>query len=273
MADDAALRAAMRADPLMDSVKEVAASEVSTMAIPDYGSSADASNVHVYSGVGQQLQDGIDNWVAAARASNPGKPVLITETGISSSGFNSSTWGVADPYTQGIIDTNALLDGYKAGARTFLYELMDEPDVPSVQEQNFGLFNADGTPKPAAVDIGNLTHILKNNGTALTSPRSLSYNISGLPSTASSMLLEKSSGFFDVVLWNGNATLYNRSSEVTPPMSDVTVTLPNAAQTIEVYDPVQGTAAINTLSTTRNVTVGLSADPIIIQIEPAVSAK
>ena len=271
--DDAALLAAARADPLMAGVSVIAASEASTIAIPALGTSADASNIHVYGGIGQQLQDNINTWVAAAHASAPGKPVYITETGISSSGFNTSTWGggVADPYTQGIIDTNALLDGYKAGAAiTFLYELMDEPGASSVQEQNFGLFNADGTPKPAAVDVGNLTHILQDNGPALASPASLAYNISGLPSTASSMLLEKSSGAYDIVLWNGDATLYNGVSTVTPPTSEVTVTLPSAAPSIEVYDPVKGTTATEILSNASTVTVGLSADPIIIQIEPAV---
>ncbi|QOZ75352.1 hypothetical protein XH83_07805 [Bradyrhizobium sp. CCBAU 53351] len=269
-ADDAALQAAMRADPLMAGVSLIAASECSTTAIPSFGTFADASNVHVYGGIGQQLQDGINAWVAAAQASNPGKPVYITETGISSSGFNTSTWGggVADAYTQGIIDTNALLDGYKAGAAiTFLYELMDEPGASNVQEQHFGLFNADGTPKPAAVDISNLTHILQDNGPALTSPGTLAYNITGLPSTASSMLLEKSSGAFDIVLWNGNATLYNGTSVVTPPTSEVTISLPSAVSSIKIFDPIKGTTAIQTVSNVSSITVGLSADPIIIEIE------
>ncbi|MBR0715891.1 Ig-like domain-containing protein [Bradyrhizobium liaoningense] len=270
LADTAALLAAVRADPLMAGVSVIAASECSTMAIPSLGTSGDASNVHVYGGIGQQLQDGINAWVAAARASAPDKPVYITETGVSSSGFNTSTWGggVADAYTQGIIDTNALLDGYKAGAAiTFLYELMDEPNASSAQEQHFGLFNADGTPKPAAVDISNLTHILQDKGTPLTSPGTLAYNITGLPSTASSMLLEKSSGAFDIVLWNGNATLYNGTSVVTPPTSEVTISLPSAASSIKIFDPIKGTTAIQTVSNASSVTVGLSADPIIIEIE------
>ncbi|SFN62365.1 hypothetical protein SAMN05216573_11726 [Bradyrhizobium sp. Rc3b] len=269
-ADDAALQAAMRADPLMAGVSVIAASECSTLAIPSFGTFADASNVHVYGGIGQQLQDGINAWVAAAQASNPGKPVYITETGVSSSGFNTSTWGggVADAYTQGIIDTNALLDGYKAGAAiTFLYELMDEPNASSDQEQHFGLFNADGTPKPAAVDISNLTHILEDKGPPLTSPGTLAYNIYGLPSTASSMLLEKSSGAFDIVLWNGNATLYNGTSVVTPPTSEVTISLPSAVSSIKIFDPIKGTTAIQTVSNVSSITVGLSADPIIIEIE------
>ena len=92
---------------------------------------------------------------------------------------------MADPYTQGIIDTNALLDGYKAGAAiTFLYELMDEPEESTAQEQNFGLFNADGTPKPAAIAIANLTHILADNGKGTIPVGSLRYSIVGLPTSA-----------------------------------------------------------------------------------------
>nr|WP_276575461.1 Ig-like domain-containing protein [Bradyrhizobium sp. Oc8] len=83
------------------------------------------------------------------------------------------------------------------------------------------------------------------------------------------MLLEKSSGAFDLVLWNGEATLYNGTSVVTPATSEVTITFATPASQIEIYDPILGTTAIEIVTGASSVTVGLSVDPIIIQIEPA----
>jgi hypothetical protein len=269
LTDNAALKAAVRADPLLAGVSVIASSEVTTIAIPPLGELADAGNVHVYGGIGQQLQTRINAWVAAAQASAPGKPVYITETGVSTSGFNTSTWGggVADPYTQRIIDTNALLDGYKAGAAiTFLYELMDEPWASNAQEQNFGLFKSNGTPKPAAIAIGNLTHILADDGTGTIPVGGLAYSLVGLPTSASSILLEKSEGTFDVVLWNGQAKLFDGTQTITPPTSQVTLTLAQAYPQITVFDPLVGRTAIATYSNARQIQVTLSAGPLIIQV-------
>ncbi len=266
--DDQNLQSAVEADPSLAGVKIVAASTANASSGASVGQYVDASNWHVYAGVGQQLQNNMLSGIAAAKASAPGKPVYITETGISSSGYGSSTWGVTDPKTQGIIDLNAVLDGYKDGAaKTFLYELMDDEDSPADQESNFGLFNADGTPKAAANDLHDLFAILADSGT-VTNPGTLDYSLAGLPSTATSTLLEKSNGAFDIVIWNDNAAVSNGTADTTPPTSNVTVTFGSAFQNINVYDPMQGTSAIQSLTDAATVSVGLSADPVIIEVLP-----
>jgi len=229
------------------------------------------SNWHVYDGVGQQLQSNIVSGIAFARATAPGKPVVITEAGISSASLSTANWGVTGNETiQGLIDLNAVLDGYAAGAeKTFLYELMDNK-AASDQEDNFGLFKADGTPKMAARYLHNLLAILADTGShaASFSPGRHAVGLSGLPATASSMLLEKSFGTFELVLWNGNATLMNATSgEVeTPPTGNIIARLGATYQTVKVYDPVRGTGSIRTLHNVDSVTLALSADPLIVEI-------
>ncbi|MGY0575798.1 hypothetical protein ACTGJ9_036140 [Bradyrhizobium sp. RDM12] len=111
--------------------------------------------------------------IALAKTTDPNGKVYITEAGISSSGYGSSTWGVASEYTQGIVDTNALLDAFKNGvSKTFLYDLMDEAGSATDQESHFGLFRADGTAKPVAVYVHNLTTILADPGKGNASPAS-----------------------------------------------------------------------------------------------------
>lgn len=200
---------------------------------------------------------------------DPGAPVYITEAGISSSGYGSAAWGVTSEYTQGIIDANVLLDGYKQGAsKTFLYDLMDEVGPSNAQEDHFGLFNADGTAKPVATDIHNLTTILADPGTGRVPLGTLAYQISGLPSTASSMLLEKSDGTFEIVIWNGDATVSNGTSDVTPLSTTVTVTFGSSHLQINLYDPIQSAVALQSFDNSNSVSFSLAAEPIIVEIAP-----
>jgi hypothetical protein len=268
------LQAAANADPLLANATIVAPSAIQMDSLPYFGNYVDATNAHSYGQTGGQLAHYITYGVLYAQDSDPGKPVYITETGISSYG-NYSTWGGStDEKNQAIIEANGILDAFAAGAaKTYLYELMDDPTASAGQEQHFGLFRSDGSAKPAAVAIGDIMHILADDGTGGVAPTGLDYGISGLPSTAQSMLLEKSDGTFEIVIWNASATVFNGSSDVTPPTSTVTVTLGSAASTVHVYDPVQSATAQQTLNDTSTISVGLSADPIIIELSAAASSS
>lgn len=269
VADAAALQKAVLADPLFAKALVVAPSAIQLDSLPAFGNSVSASNAHVYGYPGEQLQDRLINSIRYAQASAPGKPVYVTETGISTAGFTASNGGTADEATQAIVNVNAILSSYAAGAdMTFLYELVDNPWASGAVEQSFGLFHTDGTPKPAATAIGNLMHILEDGNTGTLKLSGLDYSISGLPSTASSMLLQEADGTFDLVLWNGRASLYDGSKAVSPASSNVTVTL-GASGSASVYDPLVSASAIKSLGVTNSITVGLSAAPIIIEIKPA----
>jgi hypothetical protein len=265
--DAAALKTAVRADPLFATTPIIAPSAIQLDSLPDFSSFVNGANAHIYGNVGEQLQDRIVNSIRFAQASAPGQPVYITETGISSAGYGSSTWGVTDEDTQAVININALLDGFAAGAEmTFLYELLDEPGASNIQEQHFGLFRADGTPKPAATAIGNLTHLLADEGGVGAPPTSLEYDLSGLPATASSLLLAKSDGTFDLVIWNGRATLYDGVQEITPPTANLTLTLGRTATSVAVFDPVLTSSPRTSLVNADSVALQLSANPIVVEM-------
>jgi hypothetical protein len=269
LSDAQALEAAVRADPLFANTTIIAPSAIQLDSLPNFSDFVNASNVHIYGGPGEQLQYLIENSVNFARASVPGGPVYITETGISSAGYAAGNWSVTDELTQALINVNALLDGFSAGANmTFLYELMDEPDPwKSVPEQYFGLFRADGTPKPAATAIHNLTTILADAGTGAVPLGSLDYTVNWLPWSASTLLLEKSDGTFELVIWNGRAPVYENGAAVTVPTSTVNVTLGQTASSIRLFDPLMGTGAISSLQNASSVTFDLTSDPIIIEMK------
>jgi hypothetical protein len=269
LSDAQALQTAVRADPMFANTTIIAPSAIQMDSLPNFSSYVNASNAHVYGNAGEQLQYVIENSINYARNSAPGDPVYITETGISSAGYAASTWSTTDEATQAIIDVNAVLDGFAAGAKmTFLYELMDELDPWKIAtEQHYGLFHADGTAKPVATALHNLTTLLADSGNGGVAPGSLDYTVNWLPWSASTTLLEKSDGTFDLVIWNGRVQLYDGSNPVTPATSTINVTLGQAASSVQLFDPITGTSPIASMQNSSSITFQLTADPIIIELK------
>lgn len=279
--DDLAARQGLQGDSLLsvEGVKLVSASTASISSAPALPSDlVDYTNWHVYASNGEQLQDSMAAGVAAARVTDPSKPVFITEAGSSSTlpSANATYAAVGDVATQAVVDVNAVLDGYKDGvARTYLYQLMDQNAPDNNLYNNFGLFRADGTPKAAAASLHNLISLLTDPGSSNFSPSSLGINIGGLPSTASSILLQKSSGLYELVIWNGNVVVRDGNVAVQPPMSMVSVDLGAMYADVEVYDPMQNSTPIQKLSNVSSVALNLSLDPLVVQVSlkvPMVSA-
>lgn len=270
--DDQVSNTALKATSGLSGVKYVAAATANVSSIPSVQGTVDSTNWHVYGGgIGTQLSANLASAIKTAAASSPGSPVEITEAGVSSAASTQSTWGLSgDEFTQGVIDTNAVLDSFKDGAsNTYLYNLMDNAAAAD-QEDNFGLFNANGTAKAVATDIHNLTTILADTGAnaktfATTAP---SYTITGMPSTASEMVLQKSDGTNDLVMWNSGATLWNSTTntEATVTATPVTVSLGGTHQTVSIYDPLVSSSPIQTLTNASTVTLSLAKDPLIVQV-------
>ena len=270
---DAALNASVQANGALKGLAVVASSTAGLWSIsgslPNESRYISASNLHVYAGVGEQLQATLAAEVALARQTNPGRSIYITEGGISSSGYGSSQAGVASEYAQGIIDTNLLLDAYKSGvAKTFLYDLMDEAGGAHDRESHFGLFRTDGSAKPAALDIHNLTSILADPGTGPSQLGSLNYSISGLPQTASSTLLQKSDGTFEIIIWNSGVAISDGKTDLTVQKFLVTVTFASNQQLVNLYDPIISSSALKTAAGTQLVSFYLGAEPIIVEVPP-----
>ncbi len=119
-------------------------------------------------------------------------PRVTTETGCTIDG----------PITEEIQALNLLsmyLDQFKRGwSHTAVYLLRDRTDEGG--NQSFGFFKPDYTPRKAAVYLHNLTTILADQG-SLAKPGRLSYSIPEQPATVHEMLLQKSDGTFELVVW------------------------------------------------------------------------
>lgn len=234
--------------------------------------SVDYGNWHVYFNRGDQPAANVTSMYGDAIRSAPGKPVVFTEAGYFTAYRDTSGWGGVDEATQAKNTLNLLADAYKLGvAQTYLYELMEGVANPSSTdiENTFGLFHSDGTAKPVATAIHNLTSIIDDKGaSALTfATHTLNYTINGLPSTGNSMVLEESTGVFDLLVWN-EAQDWNAAAQTQILVAKVNavVNLGAVYSSVRVFDPLIGLTPIQTLTNVSSVTLGLTDHLLVVEV-------
>jgi len=221
------------------------------------------ANVHPYPQAGSQPYD----WLRSAITSHAvsGKGLVITETGYTTAIGAAGIEGV-DPQTQAKLTLNLLADSASLGAeRTFLYDLFDS-GAPGTAESGFGLFRADGTAKPVATAIHNLTTILADPGGAAGAPlHDLAYTLSGLPAGARTLLVEKSGGTYELLVW-AEPDIWDEAQDrpITVATQTVTVSLDGAAD-LKVFDPLQSAMALSS-SHGSSVSLALSDHVTVVEI-------
>ena len=248
----------------------------------DYGtvgnlaSYTDYANAHTYFGSGNTPLASIQALNSDSQLAAVGKPTITTEMGwyTTTSTTDATNVSVTE---QAKYMLDGLLDAYQAGdAKTYLYELLDEGTNQSYSEDNFGLFYSNGTAKPAAVALHNLTTLLADTGATANSftPAGLSYQLTGTLSTDHSMLMQKSDGSYWLAIWN-EARLSGPTTPTALTVANhtVTLTLGGTATTIEIFDPLTGTTATQTVSNASTVTLSVPDHPILVEIIPGSSTS
>ncbi|MBV9512017.1 MAG: hypothetical protein JO303_17215, partial [Caulobacteraceae bacterium] len=208
-----------------------------------------------------------------------GDPLYIKKAGYTTLlGVHGGVEGV-DQTTQAKLELNMIMDAAKLGvADTYLYDLIDYASDPlgKTAADHYGLFTTSNTPKTVATAIHNLTTILSDTGAAAATftPTPLGYAISGLPSTGSSYLLEKSSGVYDLVIW-AEPSVWSAATHMAASaaaQSVVTVSLASSFAQASVYDPLLSSNAIATGTNINTIKVGVTDHPMIIQLSQFVQS-
>jgi hypothetical protein len=175
-------------------------------------------------------------------------PRVTTETGI-------TLGGPVTERVQAALYLDVYLAQFKRGwSHTCIYLLRDRTDESG--NQTFGFYRPDYSPRPAATYLHNLTTILADSGSAR--PRgALNYSIANQPATVHDLLLQKSNGTFELVVWGER---FSGGSD------DVTVSLGAASAAVRIYDPTTGTSPTQTLTNVGSVALTLSDHPVIVEI-------
>lgn len=174
-------------------------------------------------------------------------PRVTTETGCV----------IGGPVTEDIQALNLLsmyLDQFKRGwSHTAVYLLRDRTDEGG--NQSYGFYKSDYTPRKAALYLHNLTAILSDNG-ANREPDHLDYSIPEEPATTHDMLLQKSHGTFELVVWGERVKGADR----------VTVNLGRTYASVRVFDPTIGTSPVQFLAHVRSIPLTVDNHPFVIEI-------
>ena len=174
-------------------------------------------------------------------------PRVTTETGWTTSGSGKTL----TEDQQGRLFLNLYCAQFKRNWKlTFIYMLRDDPN-----QGYWGLFRTDYTPKLSGTYLHNLTTILADTG-AITALGQLNYSIPAQPITVHDLLMQKKNGTLELAVWNEKASGSNA----------ISVNLGNSFAEVRVYDPVAGTAPIQTLTNVNSVPITVSDHPVILEI-------
>jgi hypothetical protein len=257
---------ALKADPLTASVPVLDFTGPAGLVGP-----SDGANGHPYPKAGAQPLATLVYAVNQLGKSLPGKPIYFTEAGYFSLPGQHG-WEGVDEATQAKLTLNLVMDAAKLGvAGLYLYDLVDDGADPNGKTgaDHFGLFTLAGRAKPVAVAIHNLTSILADGGAAASdfTPTALNYSITGLPSSGDSLVIEKSSGVYDLVIW-AEPDIWNQTTHtpIAAATQSVTVSFASPFAQASVFDPMVSDSALQSVSNASAVTVALSDHPIVVQV-------
>ncbi len=234
----------------------------------------DFGNGHIYPSGGPIPSDYIAANIPWQTHGTPGKATVITEGGyFTMPGVTS--WQGVNQDVQARYTLDYVLDAAAQGVpATYLYELLDErPDPNNAdREQHFGLFNNHGTPKQAATALHNLTSILADPGNQAATGDGIAYTVANMPASGHTMQLVKASGASELIVW-AEPNLWNQETgtTITAPVSNVVVNLGSVMQSVQVLDPLLGTAAIAQLSNVSSVNLAVTDHPLIVEVKPNVA--
>ncbi len=152
--------------------------------------------------------------------------------------------------------------------RTYLYEFMDEAQDPGLKDHqmHWGLIRADGTEKPAFAAIKRLIEEL-NDTSEPQRPTNLQWSLSQTTPSVHHLLLQKSNGEFDLVLWQEVSSYDTRSqSEIaSSPVASV-LTIGQQVSSIRLYVPSLQAASLKTYANTTTAALQIPDHPLVVAI-------
>ena len=153
---------------------------------------------------------------------------------------------------RGRLLTDVYLQAYKQGwSKTFIYLMFNN----TTGDKGYGIMDKPTRPTLLGQYIHNLTSILADNSSAF-SPGSVTCSISGMPSTGYAMLMQKSNGKYELVIW-GEAFASKMPSALTINLG--------ATYPVKLYDITQGPNPIRQPGRVSSVQLPLTDHAMIVE--------
>lgn len=152
--------------------------------------------------------------------------------------------------------------------RTYLYEFMDETPDPELThfQLHWGLIRSDGSEKPAFVALKNLMTELSDKAQP-ASLEELKWSLTRTNAQTHHLLLEKSSGEFDLVLWQEvNSYDLSRQMDIANEPLGTVLILGKQASQVEVYEPTVQGQAMRVYNNLTAVPLGIPDHPLVVKM-------
>ncbi|MBI4977072.1 MAG: hypothetical protein HZC28_06285 [Spirochaetes bacterium] len=268
----------MKGDPETASIPVIAPSFIINHAsyrsnLGNISAIADYGNCHPYPGGAMPSTSQTTNEIAACAITTGTNPVFITEIGYQNATNTTNGHHPASELAAGIYLPRIYFDMFSRGiVRTYYYQFLDhitDGGALTNVEAYFGLIRYDLSDKPAYTALKNMTALVKDPGPSFT-PAGLVFTVSGTP--VKTVLLQKRDGSFYLALWR-EVSVWNNSSRtnIIPPASNVTVTLPGA-YTVAVYSPTDSSNALQNFTNVSSMTLSLQGEVKVLKIESITSS-
>lgn len=230
----------------------------------------DEGNLHSYPG-GKMPSTVFPEQTNLARRVFGDKPIVMTESGYHNALNDHSDQPGVPEQTAAKYIPRLLLENFCAHIpRTYLYELFDEKPDPSLSNNqlHWGLVRADGSQKPAFLALKNLIQELNDNAEP-SAPLALSWTLSDSGPAVHHLLLKKSNGSFDLILWQ-EISSYNTwlRREVHNDPANTTLILGNQVRQVILFEPTLQSEPMRTYRNVTSVPVSIPDHPLVIEIEP-----
>ena len=229
----------------------------------------DDGNLHPYP-AGKMPSAVFPEQIDLARQVFGDKPIVITESGYHNALDDFSDQPAVSEQAAAKYIPRLFLENFARGIpRTYLYELFDEAPDPSLgkNQMHWGLVRADGTEKPAYLAMQNLIHEL-NSSAAPAPPLELSWALSDSSPAIHHLLLKKSNGEFDLVLWQ-EVSSYNR--ELHHDLDNLPIKteliLGQRARHVTLFEPALQAAPLKAYANVASVHLPIPDHPLVVEIE------
>ncbi len=198
-----------------------------------------------------------------------GKPIVFTETGYHNAVDEQHDQpGISEAAAAKYIPRLFLEDFMRGIPRTYLYEFMDEAPEPGLRDpqMHWGLIRSDGSEKPAFSALKNLIAELDDSSEP-KDLQALRWRLSSSDAHVHRLLLQKSNGTYDIVLWQ-EISSYDvlRHKDLDQPEVSTTLSLGRKARIITAYQPATQAAPIHTWRNVRSVPLEIPDHPLVVEI-------
>ncbi len=236
----------------------------------DLSAQMDEGNLHPYP-AGKLPSTIFPEQSMLARMASGSKPVVITETGYHNALNDHTDQPAVSEAAAGKYMPRLLLENFGRGiVRTYLYEFFDEAPDPSLKDNqlHWGIVRADGSEKPAFTALKNLISELGDTAEPASST-SFAWTLDAASSDIHHVLLQKSTGEIDLVLWQEVPVFDTKQqTDITNPPIPATITLGRSAQRIDAFEPSVQSGPVQSFKNVSQVRIEVPDSPLVLRILP-----